>query len=83
MKINRALISVSNKTGIVDFAKGLRKHGVTIISTEGEQGVLANLKRKAIQADDMFNSLVANMNRAMHIHRGTKYPEKERVPTWL
>src|SRR5690349_4111545 len=32
-KIGRALISVTDKTGIVDFAKGLGKWGVEIIST--------------------------------------------------
>ena len=31
----KALISVSDKTGIVDFAKGLEKNGVEIISTGG------------------------------------------------
>src|SRR5690242_1957930 len=34
-KIRRALISVSDKTGIVDFARELRKFGVEIISTGG------------------------------------------------
>jgi phosphoribosylaminoimidazolecarboxamide formyltransferase/IMP cyclohydrolase len=34
-KIKRALISVSNKLGIVDFAKGLAKSGVEIYSTGG------------------------------------------------
>jgi phosphoribosylaminoimidazolecarboxamide formyltransferase/IMP cyclohydrolase len=33
--IRRALISVSDKTGLVDFAKGLEKHGVLLISTGG------------------------------------------------
>ncbi len=33
--IRRALISVSDKTGLVDFAKGLAKHGVFLISTGG------------------------------------------------
>lgn len=35
MKIQRALISVSNKTGIVDFAKELSSRGVEILSTGG------------------------------------------------
>ena len=35
MKIQRALISVSDKTGIVDFAKGLAALGVEILSTGG------------------------------------------------
>src|SRR5205807_2959894 len=34
-KIRRALISVSDKTGIVDFAHELRSFGVEIISTGG------------------------------------------------
>jgi phosphoribosylaminoimidazolecarboxamide formyltransferase/IMP cyclohydrolase len=34
-KIKRAIISVSNKTGIVEFAKELNKMGVEILSTGG------------------------------------------------
>jgi phosphoribosylaminoimidazolecarboxamide formyltransferase / IMP cyclohydrolase len=34
-KIKRALISVSDKTGVVEFAKELTKYGVEIISTGG------------------------------------------------
>ena len=33
--IRRALLSVSDKTGLVDFARGLARHGVTLISTGG------------------------------------------------
>ncbi|MEM2508410.1 MAG: hypothetical protein QXF11_03395, partial [Candidatus Hadarchaeales archaeon] len=33
MKIKRALVSVYNKTGIVDFCKELQKLGIEIIST--------------------------------------------------
>jgi len=36
-----ALISVSDKSGIVEFAKGLKKHGVKIISTGGTAKLLA------------------------------------------
>ncbi|MEG6520951.1 bifunctional phosphoribosylaminoimidazolecarboxamide formyltransferase/IMP cyclohydrolase [Desulfotomaculum sp. 1211_IL3151] len=35
MQVKRALISVSNKTGLVDFAQGLAELGVEIISTGG------------------------------------------------
>src|SRR5574344_2950259 len=35
MRINRALLSVSNKTGIVELAKFLHEIGVEIISTGG------------------------------------------------
>ncbi|ERS82355.1 bifunctional phosphoribosylaminoimidazolecarboxamide formyltransferase/IMP cyclohydrolase [Halomonas sp. PBN3] len=33
--VRRALISVSDKTGIVDFARGLAEHGVELLSTGG------------------------------------------------
>lgn len=36
-----ALISVSDKSGIVEFAKGLKKHGIKIISTGGTAKLLA------------------------------------------
>ncbi|MEP6568452.1 MAG: bifunctional phosphoribosylaminoimidazolecarboxamide formyltransferase/IMP cyclohydrolase [Acidobacteriota bacterium] len=39
-KIRRALISVSDKTGIVDFARELKSFGVEIISTGGTAKVL-------------------------------------------
>ena len=35
MKIQRALLSVSNKTGLLDFARSLIAHGVELISTGG------------------------------------------------
>ena len=35
MKVSRALVSVSDKTGLEEFARGLAARGVTIISTGG------------------------------------------------
>ena len=35
MKIQRALLSVSDKAGIVEFARGLAAHGIEILSTGG------------------------------------------------
>ena len=40
VRIERALVSVSNKDGLVDFAKGLRSMGVEIISTGGTAALL-------------------------------------------
>ena len=40
MKITRALISVSDKAGVVDFAKALLVHGVEIVSTGGTAQLL-------------------------------------------
>src|SRR5258706_14145940 len=39
-KIQRALISVSDKTGVVEFAKGLLPHGGEILSTGGTAQLL-------------------------------------------
>ncbi|HYE73863.1 MAG TPA: bifunctional phosphoribosylaminoimidazolecarboxamide formyltransferase/IMP cyclohydrolase, partial [Blastocatellia bacterium] len=39
-KINRALISVSDKTGIVELAQALAHHGVEIVSTGGTSKLL-------------------------------------------
>jgi phosphoribosylaminoimidazolecarboxamide formyltransferase/IMP cyclohydrolase len=41
-KIQRALLSVSDKTGIVEFARGLAELGIEIISTGGTAGELAD-----------------------------------------
>jgi len=40
VKIERALISVSNKDGLVEFARGLKDLGVEIISTGGTSALL-------------------------------------------
>ena len=41
MKIQRALLSVSDKTGIVEFARGLSEAGIEIISSGGTAAALA------------------------------------------
>jgi phosphoribosylaminoimidazolecarboxamide formyltransferase/IMP cyclohydrolase len=39
-RIRRALISVSDKTGLVEFARGLRERGIEIVSTGGTAAAL-------------------------------------------
>ena len=46
MKIKRALISVSDKTGIVDFARKLHDAGVEIVSTGGTMKAACELVKK-------------------------------------
>src|ERR1700735_5869664 len=41
-KLRRALLSVSDKTGIIEFARGLADLGVEIISTGGTAGQLSS-----------------------------------------
>ena len=40
VRVRRALVSVSDKTGVADFARGLAALGVEILSTGGTAGVL-------------------------------------------
>ena len=49
--IKNALLSVSDKTGIVDFAKGLVELGVTIYSTGGTLKAItdAGIAAKAVE----------------------------------
>src|SRR4030066_2409803 len=39
-KVKRALVSVSDKTGLVEFAKGLQELGIEILSTGGTHAAL-------------------------------------------
>jgi hypothetical protein len=53
-----------------------------VIATEGGRNVLANLQRKASQADAMFDQLVAHMNQAQSIEAVT-YDKRIEMPSWL
>ena len=56
---------------------------VDIIATQGYCDVLKNLKRKAIQADDIFNKIVKFMNEAEDVHITDNSIKKVEVPSWL
>jgi len=56
---------------------------VDIVRTDGDVNVLANLQRKATQADRMFTDLVKHMNDALSLDRGRSYGAEVKVPTWL
>jgi hypothetical protein len=56
---------------------------IDLITTEGEGRILKNLKRKAEQADEMFENLVAEMNNVLSINRTSKFTKKVEVPSWL
>lgn len=55
---------------------------VDVITTKGGHNVLANLRRKADQADAMFTALVEHMNHARDVDRAT-YDRPVEVPAWL
>jgi hypothetical protein len=56
---------------------------VDVITTEGEHRVLANLQRKAKQADEMFDSLIAEMNNVLKIDNKKHFNNVLEVPRWL
>ena len=70
----RALISVSDKTNIVEFAKGLEKHGFEIISTGGTFTYLKNNGVACISIEDVthFPEILEGRVKTLHpkIHGG-------------
>ncbi len=68
VRVKRALISVSDKKGIVDFAKGLYNLGIEIISTGGTKEILNKAKIPAysiseyIGADEMLDGRVKTLH---------------------
>ena len=56
---------------------------VDTVHTEGELRIIENLKRKSEQASVMFESLVQEMNNAMHIGGKAAPIKKMEVPLWL
>ncbi len=53
VKIRKALISVSNKEGLTEFARGLVELGVNIISTGGTAKVLRDAGLEAVDISDV------------------------------
>src|ERR1700675_3680725 len=72
MKIRRALISVSNKEGVVEFAKGLAAMGIEILSTGGtakalkEAGVLVKDVAEFTGFPEMLDGRVKTLHPKIH-----------------
>ncbi len=77
MKIQRALISVSDKTGIVDFARGLAEHGVEILSTGGTAKALHDAGINTVEVSNFTGSpeILEGRVKTLHpkIHGGLLY----------
>jgi phosphoribosylaminoimidazolecarboxamide formyltransferase / IMP cyclohydrolase len=73
-KVKRALISVSDKFGIVDFAKGLDKLGIEILSTGGTAKLLRDGGVKVMDVSDFtgFPEMLDGRVKTLHpkIHGG-------------
>ncbi|PQC30372.1 bifunctional phosphoribosylaminoimidazolecarboxamide formyltransferase/IMP cyclohydrolase [Enterococcus mundtii] len=72
--MTRALISVSDKTGVIDFAKGLRAAGIEIISTGGTKTALEEAGIETISIDEVtgFPEMMDGRVKTLHpkIHGG-------------
>ena len=76
-KIQRALLSVSDKTGLVPFAQTLAKAGVELISTGGTAKALrdAGLNVKDISEHTGFPEMLDGRVKTLHpkVHGGLLY----------
>jgi phosphoribosylaminoimidazolecarboxamide formyltransferase/IMP cyclohydrolase len=72
MRITRALISVSDKTGVVELAKGLQELGIKIISTGGTAKILRERGVKVADVSEitgfpeMMNGRVKTLHPKIH-----------------
>jgi phosphoribosylaminoimidazolecarboxamide formyltransferase / IMP cyclohydrolase len=77
MKITRALISVSDKTGIAQFARALERQGVDIISTGGTAELLRkeNVPVREISSFTAFPEVLEGRVKTLHprVHGGLLY----------
>lgn len=60
-----------------------RKVYIDMVTTEGEAIVYKNVKRKAKQADEMFNQLIKHMNNDFEIKTKIHNNNKINLPNWL
>jgi phosphoribosylaminoimidazolecarboxamide formyltransferase/IMP cyclohydrolase len=55
-RIERALLSVSDKTGLVDFARALAGHGIELVSTGGTRKALADAGLRVLDVAELTGS---------------------------
>ncbi|MBI4061672.1 MAG: bifunctional phosphoribosylaminoimidazolecarboxamide formyltransferase/IMP cyclohydrolase [Elusimicrobia bacterium] len=69
-RLKRALISVSDKTGVVEFAKGLHELGVEIVSTSGTFKALvqAGLPVRPLETMTGFPEILDGRVKTLHPH---------------
>jgi len=73
-RVRRALISVSDKTGLIDFAKALAKHGIELVSTGGTAKAIADAGLKVIDVSELtgFPEMMDGRVKTLHpkVHGG-------------
>ena len=61
----RALISVSDKTGLIDFARALAGHGIELVSTGGTRKAIADAGLKVIDVAEMTGTTLHTVSRIL------------------
>ena len=83
MKIKRALISVSDKTGIASFARSLSEMGVAIVSTGGTAALLKSesVPTQEIEEFTGFPEILGGRVKTLHprVHGGLLYVRTDPV----
>ena len=76
-RVRRALVSVSDKAGMVDFAKGLAAEGVEVVSTSGTYKLLkeAGVPVRALETLTGFPEMLDGRVKTLHpaVHGGILY----------
>lgn len=74
VRMRRALLSVSDKKGLVELARGLARHGIELVSTGGTQRALAEAGLAAKEVADVtgFPEILGGRVKTLHpaIHGG-------------
>jgi phosphoribosylaminoimidazolecarboxamide formyltransferase/IMP cyclohydrolase len=73
-RITRALLSVSDKTGLIDFARALSSHGIELVSTGGTAKAIADAGLKVQDVSDLtgFPEMMDGRVKTLHpkVHGG-------------
>ena len=73
-RISRALISVSDKSGLVELARALAQHGVELVSTGGTRKALADAGLKVLDVSELtgFPEMMDGRVKTLHpkVHGG-------------
>ena len=90
--IKRALLGVSDKTGLVDFARVLERHGVEILSTGGTKAALekGGFRVKSVEdftgSPEMLDGRVKTLHPKIHggilARRAEPVASAADAPTW-
>jgi phosphoribosylaminoimidazolecarboxamide formyltransferase / IMP cyclohydrolase len=68
VRVRRALLSVSDKTGIVDFARGLSRLGIEVVSTGGTAAALREANLEVRDVADLTGSPEILSGRVKTLH---------------